>query len=193
MSGQITVRRNPCTPSDAFDYSQLAKSIETPVREEVQAIRRLMEQGSLNSIQIGLRLQFVRARIGRDHFQAWLKAEFSWTQSVASKYMCVARVFGDNDQLEGFQASALYLLARRKTSPEARKEAIRLASQGEFITKTRALQIISRVQPAGRTQEQNPAERFRRQVERAIRRLPKGDAARILDALLREVRATIDS
>ncbi len=130
--------------TDAFDYSCIATSVRNQVQDETQAIRTLVVSTANNIIQIGLRLQLVRQCMGRQPFQAWLRAEFQWSQSVASNYMRAAAVFANVDCLEHFQPSALYVLARNKASEAARGEALSRARTGELITKSTAEMIVSR-------------------------------------------------
>jgi len=125
-----------------FDYGDLAVSQRNQVQRETAVIRDLLHKTAENVIQIGLRLNGVHGILGRDRFQGWLSAQFGWSQSTASNYMHAARKFCEVKCLEQFQPSALFELARRKASDEARAEALRRAQDGEIITKRIAQQII---------------------------------------------------
>ena len=188
---QQTISRQTAPPAPArsrFDYDKLASSIQHSVRQEVVAIKRLIEKGASDVVQIGLRLLFVRNSIGRKDFQEWLRAEFSWSQSVASKYMCVARVFGSCDSVTGFQSSALYLLARKRVPREARQEAMRLASGGELITKASAQAIVARYCEDAVTQNSPRTDRVRQRLLSIVRNLPQAEAEAMLTELLHLVR-----
>ncbi len=125
-----------------FDYASLPSSIRRQVERETLAIRGFLRRTVQNVIQIGLRLTAVHETIGRDHFQSWLSAQFRWSQATASNYMQAAARFCEAKCLEQFQASALFELARKKASDDARAEAMNRAQQGEIITKPIAQLII---------------------------------------------------
>lgn len=129
-------------PTKVFEYGNIAASIRGKLESETQAIRQLLVETATNVIQIGLRLKFVRDAIGREHFQAWLAAEFDWSQPTASRYMRVAGAFGHEDCVNRFQPSALYALAKRSVPERARVEALRRARAGEFITQKGAIGMI---------------------------------------------------
>jgi len=128
--------------SDAFDYDALASAVRRQVVEETAEIRRILEKTAENIVQIGLRLNFVHNRIGRNHFQPWLAAEFQWDQSTASNYMRAAAVFCEVKCLNRFQPGALYELVRKRVPEGARAEAIDRAQNGELITKAEAETIV---------------------------------------------------
>ena len=86
--------------SGTFAYMGLPESVCSEVEDQTRAIHNLLGKTTRNVIQIGLRLQFVRSRIGRGSFQNWLKSEFLWSQLVASNYMATARVFSQLDCVE---------------------------------------------------------------------------------------------
>jgi hypothetical protein len=128
----------------SFRYSDVATSLRKSVQDETAAIRRLLVNTANNIVQIGLRLKFVRNCLGRHAFQGWLKAEFQWSQPVASNFMRAAEVFSNVDCLDHLQPSALYVLARRKAPEAARAEALERARRGETITKSIAETIVCR-------------------------------------------------
>lgn len=131
-------------PPGIFDYGALPASVQKAVREQTESIHGFLAKSSANVVQIGLRLQFVRDRLGRAHFQPWLKAEFAWKQPTASNYMRAAKTFGDLDCIAKFQPGALFVLARQKVPVAARVEAIRLAQKGDRVTRAVAIEIINR-------------------------------------------------
>lgn len=125
-----------------FDYGDLAASQRNQVQRETAVIRDLLHRTAENVIQVGLRLTGVHGILGRDRFQSWTSTQFGLSQSTASNYMQAARRFCEVKCLEQFQPSALFELARRKATDEARAEALRRALAGEIITKRIAQQII---------------------------------------------------
>jgi hypothetical protein len=134
-------------------------------------------------VQIGLRLQFVRDRLGREHFQPWLKAEFHWSQSTASNYMRAAKAFAHLDCLVRFQPTALFVLARRRVPVVAREEAIRLARGGVRVTRSIAFEILERhfqAVPTGSVR----MDRLRRSFLKALPKLSPQDARLLAEELL---------
>jgi hypothetical protein len=167
-----------------FDYQQLACSLRKPVQDQTEAIRSLVAKTAKNVVQIGLRLQYVHDRVGRERFQEWLAGEFGWSQASASKFMCIARVFGDADHIEHFDPSALYLLARRKVAKAARAEALQAARNGEPITRSRALAIIERHHAHAIVERRTAmGKRVRKYLEKAINNLPEEEAEEIRNEL----------
>lgn len=161
------VHRYPTHNTQPFEYSRLPASLQREVQEQAEAVRGLLAMTARNVVQIGIRLQFVRDRIGRENFQPWLRTEFQWSQSVASNYMRAAKTFSETDCIDQFQPSALYLLSRKRCPPAALKEALTRAKHGERITKTLANDLVTvstvNVRPRHRT-----AERVRRYVKNAL-------------------------
>lgn len=137
-----------------FDYDRLPGSLRKEAENAAQAIHQIVGQAARHVVQIGLHLQNVRWAIGRDNFQSWLRAEFEWSQPVASNFMRAARYFRDCDCLDRLQPSALYILARRKVTDAAREKALSVARRGELVTKRLAQEIAqTRIvvrQPASR-------------------------------------------
>ena len=70
-----------------FNYEALDAGVRSETQENAQAIRGLVRQATASVIEIGKR-----------HFGAWLRAEFRWSQSVASNYMLAATKFGNLDE-----------------------------------------------------------------------------------------------
>jgi hypothetical protein len=132
-----------------FDYNALDAQHRKTTQEDARAIRGLLERSGAAVVEIGKRLCAVHERIGRNDFQKWLKAEFRWSQSVASNYMQAARAFGEVDCLQQFQPSALFELSRRQVPPEALARSVAEAKNGETVTRRRAQEIIASVQTPG--------------------------------------------
>jgi hypothetical protein len=154
------------------------------VQEHAEAIRTLRARAVASVIQIGVRLQIVRDHIGRYCFQEWLASEFAWSQSTASRYMAIARCFRQAEFVEQFDYAALVALSRRKVSQQARDEALRLAAQGEAITKARALELIERLAAPETTRQIPLAQRVRRRLEKLLSNVANSE----LDAIAKELR-----
>lgn len=169
-----------------FDYGTLIRSVRKHTEEEARAIKGLLAKTASNIVQIGLRLQWVREQIGREHFQEWLKAEFDWSQSVASNFMRTASVFAEVDCLSQFQPSALYLLARHRVPKAARQEAFDRARRGELITKARAQSILLQ-RAVGRTLPKSYchiASQVQTYIQRLTRELENDELAKLAEKLI---------
>ena len=176
----------PAPTGHAFLYGELPASVRKHVEAETEVIRRLLAKTARNIVQIGLRLKLVHAAIGRDRFQQWLRAEFCWSQSLASKYMRSAAVFGHFEHLERFQPSALYVLAQHRCPAAARQEALDRAQAGELITKSRAEMFVSRHRRGGERSRTSAAA-----IRKTARKLAE-QLANLDDADLRSVADELD-
>lgn len=130
-----------------FNYAALRPQDRATAQENAAAIKGLVEKTATAVVEIGRRLNEVHDRLGRKFFTPWLKAEFDWSQAVASNYMQAAKRFGDSDCVAQFQSSAIVDLARRMVPAAAIDEAINAAANGQPITRAVARQIISRHHP----------------------------------------------
>lgn len=158
--------------SRQFDYNKVRSSLRARTEEEAHAIRALLADTARNIVQIGLRLQWVREHIGRDHFQEWLRAEFDWSRSTAAKFMRAADVFADVEFLDRFQPSALYILARHRVPESARQEALTRAQNGELITKALAEAIAER-RDGRRDARRNPVDQVENYLSRLTQKLDR--------------------
>ena len=84
----------------------------------------------------------MKAKLGHGHFRSWLKVEFEWSISTATRFMQVAEQFKYTNLIHlSIAASALYELAAPSTPEAARLEAIERAKRGELISYSKAKQI----------------------------------------------------
>lgn len=134
-----------------FNYEALDESIRERTREHAIRIHELKRSATGAVVEIGKRLIEVHEALGRG-YNAWLKAEFRWSQSVASNYEGVARKFGDLKCIEQFDASALYALARGNMNERVVKESVRRAEKGEIITHEKVVKLVRKLLPNGRDQ-----------------------------------------
>lgn len=130
-----------------FDYGSLPESLQRQAQERAIAIHellgsRLVTRTAEQAVLVGLWLQAVRLRVGRNLFRRWLASEFQWRQSAASKFMRSAAVFNGIDCLDKFQPSAMYVLSRKLVPPAALDQTLTMARAGEFITKSLAESIV---------------------------------------------------
>jgi hypothetical protein len=143
----IPAAHSTASSQPAFDDSIFPERVRRRLNVRAAAIhRRLGIRRVVSSakavVQVGLRLHAIRNLVGRRHFQAWLRAHFSWKQPSATKFMRSAAVFKGADFLDRFQPSALYRLSRKNVPPEAIADAIALARSGEKITQSWADAIV---------------------------------------------------
>ena len=127
----------------SFDYAALGKDASS-VRESTVRIKALQRSASESIVEIGKELIEVKDRLAHKQFTPWIEAEFGWEITTAQRFMRVASVFGDKQQIAVFGQSALYLLASPSTPDEAVQEAVERAGQGEKITHAVAKEIVQK-------------------------------------------------
>jgi hypothetical protein len=128
-----------------FDYTTLSPRTRVVVQQHANEIKSLMRRTVQDIINIGQRLIEVKEQLAHGHFEAWLRAEFNWSESAARKFMQVTRQFKSVNFTDlSIDASALYLLAAPSTPEAVRQEALERAGQGEAITHTKVKAIASR-------------------------------------------------
>jgi hypothetical protein len=88
----------------------------------------------------------VKKALGHGRFQAWLAAEFGWSERMARNFMAVAARFAKSAIIADLPIEAtaayLYLLAAPSTPDSACQAAIARARTGERITTRIAKEII---------------------------------------------------
>ncbi|ARV58976.1 hypothetical protein BZZ01_10300 [Nostocales cyanobacterium HT-58-2] len=128
-----------------FDYSALDTVTYMAVQQYTSEIKALMRRSAQDVIELGQKLIEVKQHLGHGNFRKWLKSEFNWSISTATKFMQVGEQFKCvNFTHLKITASALYLLAAPSTPPEARAEALENARCGENMTYTKAKDIVLR-------------------------------------------------
>ncbi len=131
-----------------FDYDTLETEARIVVKQRTGEIKTLVRRAAQDIIEIGQKLIEVKEHLEHGQFGAWLKAEFSWDDRTARRFMAVAEQF-KSDNLSDLQIapSALYLLAAPSTPDAARDEALERAAAGETITHQAARQIVEQHRP----------------------------------------------
>ena len=128
-----------------FDYNFLSPQVRTLVEGKTCEIKSLIRRNVQEIVDIGQNLIEVKAQLGHGNFRAWLKAEFDWSVSTASRFMQVATKFKCAKLAHlNIAVSALYLLAKSSTPEQALKEALEIASEGENLTYSKAAEIVNR-------------------------------------------------
>ncbi len=133
---------------EQFDYSLLDETTRDSVRQQTDALHAIARRTAHDIIEIGQRLNAVKAQVGHGNFGPWLRAEFGWSQDTAGRFMAVAQRFGQIPHGAEFAPKALYLLAAPDAPDAARAEARDRAAAGERITVSTAQTIIGAHQPA---------------------------------------------
>ena len=146
MSSSKSPFRLPEQPSDPkaldFDYAALDTETRIVVQQRTSEIKTLMRRAASDIFDIGQKLVEVKAKLGHGHFRSWLKIEFKWSVSTATRFMQVAEQFRCTNLMHlPIAASALYELAAPSTPIDARLEAIERASFGEVISYSKAKEI----------------------------------------------------
>jgi hypothetical protein len=171
----------------AFNYSALDAQVRETAQGHAREIHEILERTAQGIVQIGLRLMECHKLLGLK-FSDWLKAEFLWSQSVASNYEACAEKFGNLDCLDRFQPSALCALIRKNVDPAAIDDAVARAHRGQIVTLKTAQSLIVKHAKPGTISAASPAvHRLRngiRQVGLIVANLTKDQRATLLDELL---------
>jgi hypothetical protein len=132
----------------AFDYAALAEDKRKEVEEATTFIQAALRATTDNVIEIGRRLQRVKADLAHGQWQRWLKAEFQWTERSAQYFMNTAVRFGSEaENFSAMPASVVYMLAAPST-PGTVIEAVR---EGSIPAKVKAVrQAIKEAKTTGR-------------------------------------------
>jgi len=131
--------------AQGFDYGSLNSETRIFVQQCTSEIKSLMRRTAQDILDIGQKLTEVKQQLGHGNFEAWLKAEFEWSEWTARKFIQVARQFKTVNFTDlSVAASALYVLASSSTPEDACKEALERAIKGEAISYTEAKGIVTR-------------------------------------------------
>lgn len=158
-----------------FDYDSLDNEDAVFVQQQTGAIQSLIKRSAQDVWDIGQRLIEVKRRLRHGRFEAWLNAEFEWTQMTATRFINVAKRFKSNNLLDlTIAPSALYELAAPSTREDVRAEAIARAKAGESITYSTAKGIKQKyssppsqepkVKPEAETQPQTQLDNLQAQA-----------------------------
>jgi hypothetical protein len=126
-----------------FDYGSLDLETRIAVQQCTEQIKERIRRTAQNILEIGQKLIEVKERLGHGKFGDWLRAEFDWSDSAATKFMQVARQFKSvNFTNLNFAPSALYLLAAPSTPTKVRQQILDRAKHGEVITYAKAKKAV---------------------------------------------------
>ncbi|MDJ0574252.1 MAG: DUF3102 domain-containing protein [Xenococcaceae cyanobacterium MO_234.B1] len=134
---------NIFSQQQGFDYEILDPETQITVKQKTSEIKGLIRQTAQEIVEVGQKLAEVKRQLKHGQFRSWLKSEFNWSISSATKFMQVSEQFKNvNFTHFNFATSALYVLAAPSTPESARKHALEIASQGENITYSLAKLIV---------------------------------------------------
>jgi hypothetical protein len=140
-----------------FEYGILDNETRMVVQKCTNEIKALMRRTSQDIIDIGQKLIEVKEHLGHGNFINWLKSEFNWSVSTATKFMQVGAQFKFvNFTNLNITASALYLIAAPSTPKQARAEVLERASLGENISYSKAKAIVCQYKKTAKYRVQEP-------------------------------------
>ena len=127
-----------------FNYDALKDAkVRTEAKKHAEQINRLLKSSTEGIVEIGKRLNIIRASMTSAEFRGWIGVEFCWSQSVSANYMQSARVFGELDCLSKFQPTALMMLARNNIPKKIVEDMIARARAGEVITYSEVKKVLA--------------------------------------------------
>ena len=127
----------------SFNYEILDQQTQISVKQKTSEIKGLIRQTAQDIFKVGKKLAEVKQQLKHGQFRNWLKTEFNWSVSSATKFMQVSEQFKNVNFTDfNFATSALYVLAAPSTPESAREHALQLASRGENITYSLAKLIV---------------------------------------------------
>jgi hypothetical protein len=142
------ILQESCTmpaPRVIFNYDAVKNEAKrTLARDCAAKIHTMLKRTTADIIAIGRNLIEVHDAIGAGCYQAWLRAEFRWSQGTASNFETITRKFGELACVDNFQPAALTALCRKSISPKTVKKAIDLAERGEMVTGRVVRQLMQR-------------------------------------------------
>ena len=80
-------------PTPNFEYGILDAETQMVVQQRTNEVKTLMRRTSQDVIVIGQKLIEVKQHLGHGNFINWLKSEFNWSVSTATKFMQVGEQF----------------------------------------------------------------------------------------------------
>lgn len=103
-------------------------------------------------VEIGLALIRQKKRLPHGAFLPWIEAEFGMSESAASKFMAVGRVYGTKSvTVTDLPPTALYELAAPSTSEDVRAEVERRIAAGDLVSAADVRRLKEEARAAGRT------------------------------------------
>jgi len=130
-----------------FDYSELDTEQRIIIQQRSSEIKSLLRQRAQNAIEIGQKLIEVKEALGHGNYRRWLEMEFVWSHTIANQFENAVKQFGDVNNVDNFDSSALRLLAKPSTPIAAVEEAKALVEAGDRVTHADAQAIVAKHKP----------------------------------------------
>lgn len=132
----------------SFEYEGLEEGPRLIVQQRTTEIRDRMGRAAQNIVEIGTRLLDVKGQLPYGQFQGWLRSEFDWSESAATKMMQVGEQFKSVNFTDlSIAPSALYLLASPSTPEPVRAAVIQRAKSGEKVTHAAVKKVLGKAKP----------------------------------------------
>jgi vacuolar-type H+-ATPase subunit E/Vma4 len=120
--------------SQEFNYSALLPEVADAARAAADRIRDRRKRQMEALIETGRDLLEMKERLGHGWFQAWLHAEFAWTDRTARNFMSAAQQFADKTEIiSDLPPTELYLLAAPSTPSSVRDTVVSRLKEGGRI------------------------------------------------------------
>lgn len=149
MSTELMTVGQQAMEQSGFDYSQFDRSDAEVVQQLAGRIRQRNISMAQAYIDNGKDLLAAKERVPHGCWRDWVRDEFNWDHSTATKMMQVARYFGMIQLGEsGVSANALMLLSRYDVADTIREEAASLIQSGELITSQDVYELVRQRDPA---------------------------------------------
>jgi hypothetical protein len=135
-----------------FDYALVPDADARAIaQEQAASIRGLLGRSAQDIIEIGERLESVKARLEHGLFMKWVASEFAMTYRHASNFLQVSQQFGKVEKISTLpiQQSALYVLSAPSVPERVRQQVIERAQGGETITHAKAKEAVQHANRAG--------------------------------------------
>jgi len=105
------------------------------IEESAKVIGHLHRQTTSNIVEIGRRLNAVKALLGHGDFGPWIRAECGFSERTATRYMNAAKAFDNkSDIVSEISISVVHVLSSPKTTEAARQTALDELKRGNIAT-----------------------------------------------------------
>lgn len=97
-------------PASTFDYSQMDEARAATIQALVPEIQRAARHSATGAIEVGRRLNQAKGLLPHGAWGDWLEKEFTLSTRSATRYMKLAKEFGENGQLADLTFPAIQAL-----------------------------------------------------------------------------------
>ncbi len=118
-----------------FDYVLMPLIDAIELKSSAERIKVRLQRTAEDIVEIGKELMIAKEKCGHGNFENWLSAEFEMSQTSATRFINVAKMFADKlATVQDLNAKALYLLSAPSTPEEVRTEVLQRVENGEKVT-----------------------------------------------------------